>query len=170
MSGKPGHRVMESGTKSVTIGAGYCARTKHKASLLARTRAFHLVFAMPVASPRPCRHPGCTILVRDGTGLCDRHQSDRKIGTFADPHRGSRQSRGYGADWDKRRLRVLRRDKGLCQECLRQSRYRPARIVDHIVPKFEGGRDDEDNLQSLCQACSDAKTASESARARRRGQ
>ena len=61
---------------------------------------------------------------------------------------------------------ILRRDKGLCQECLRNKHYRPARIVDHIVPKFEGGTDDESNLQSLCQECSDAKTAVEGSRAR----
>lgn len=108
----------------------------------------------------------CHTLVRDGSGYCEQHKTDKNVGKFADERRGSRQSRGYGAEWDRLRKVILRRDKGLCQECLRGKRYRPARIVDHIKPKFEGGTDDEANLQSLCQACSDAKTAEEGRRAR----
>lgn len=123
-------------------------------------------FSMPSAAPRPCRHAGCSSLVRDGSGYCGVHQADKKLGTFADPRRGSRQSRGYGAAWDKVRKIVLARDKGLCQECLRRSQYRLAAVVDHKIPKFEGGTDEEENLQALCKACHDAKTASESKRGR----
>jgi 5-methylcytosine-specific restriction enzyme A len=65
------------------------------------------------------------------------------------------------------RKRILSRDKGLCQVCLKVHKYRPARAVDHIIPKFEGGDDDDDNLQAICKDCHDAKTAEESARARR---
>jgi len=88
------------------------------------------------------------------------------VGGFADPARGSSSSRGYGYAWQQLRKQILSRDKGLCQECLRQGKYRPARIVDHIVPKSEDGTDDSNNLQSLCQACSDKKTQSEAQRAR----
>ena len=122
---------------------------------------------MPSAAPRPCRHPGCGQLVRDGSGYCQAHQADRKVGKFADSRRGSRHERGYGTEWEKQRKRILARDKGLCQAHLRQGRYRPANHVDHIVPKFEGGRDDDDNLRSLCKDCHDAKTAEEAKRARR---
>ncbi|MBS1198142.1 MAG: putative phage-related protein [Proteobacteria bacterium] len=121
---------------------------------------------MPVAAPRPCRHQGCGVLVCDGSGYCSAHQADSKAGKFADERRGSRHERGYGSAWEKLRKIILRRDKGLCQECLRQDKCRPAKIVDHKVPKFEGGTDDEDNLQSLCQSCSDKKTQSEAQRAR----
>ena len=121
---------------------------------------------MPIAAPKPCRHAGCGQLVRDGSGYCVVHQDDRKIGKFADQRRGSRHERGYGSEWEKIRKVILSRDKGLCQSCLKQGKYRPARIVDHIVPKFEGGTDHESNLQSLCQSCSDAKTQAEAQRAR----
>lgn len=124
---------------------------------------------MPSAAPRPCRHPRCGALVRDGSGYCATHRDDSKVGKFADVHRGSRHERGYGSYWDKLRKIILARDKGLCQACLRGGRYRPARVVDHIKPKFEGGTDAEGNLESLCQACSDLKTQAEAQRARQQG-
>lgn len=40
--------------------------------------------------------------------------------------------------------------------------------IDHIVPREQGGSNDESNLQPLCKACHDAKTAEE-ARRRARG-
>ncbi|AGH48756.1 HNH endonuclease [Sphingomonas sp. MM-1] len=43
-------------------------------------------------------------------------------------------------------------------------------IVDHTLSLAEGGEDVPDNRQSLCKACSDAKTAQEAARGRRRAQ
>ena len=116
---------------------------------------------MPNAAPRPCNHVGCGALVRDGSGYCAAHQSERKRNTFADPARGSRHERGYGSAWDKRRARILARDNGLCVTCLAQGRVETARHVDHIVPKCAGGTDDDRNLQALCVACHRAKTARE---------
>jgi 5-methylcytosine-specific restriction enzyme A len=121
---------------------------------------------MPSAAPKPCRHAGCGKLVSDGSGYCATHQEDRKNGKFADDRRGSRQDRGYGREWQVTRKRILARDKGLCQPCLQAGRYRPAREVDHIVPKFEHGTDDDSNLQSICKPCHDAKTQAEALRAR----
>lgn len=121
---------------------------------------------MPIAAPRPCRHAGCGQLVRNGSGYCTPHQSDRKAAKFADERRGSRHERGYGSEWEKTRKRILSRDKGLCQPCLRNMRYRPAKQVDHIIPKAEGGIDDDDNLQAICVACHTEKTQQEAIRAR----
>ena len=39
-------------------------------------------------------------------------------------------------------------------------------FVDHIIPKAEGGTDDESNLQSLCKPCHAAKTDREKNRGR----
>lgn len=117
---------------------------------------------MPQAAPRPCTHPGCGVLVRDGTGRCKAHPP---INRFADPRRGTRQERGYGSEWDKLRLQILRRDGGLCQPCLAQDRTTRAEAVDHIAPKAEGGTDDPANLQSICRPCHKLKTAAEAARA-----
>lgn len=57
--------------------------------------------------------------------------------------------------------RVLKRDKGLCQLCLRAGVVREAKTVDHIIPKAHGGTDADSNLQSLCWPCHKAKTARE---------
>lgn len=81
--------------------------------------------------------------------------------------RESRHKRGYGTAWDKVREQVLKRDKLLCQECLRSGRYRQADHVDHITPKARGGADELANLQSLCSACHRAKTDSETGRRRK---
>lgn len=116
---------------------------------------------------RPCRHPGCTALVRDGSGYCLEHQADRKRGTFADPERGTRQQRGYGSEWVRARVRILSRDSGLCQVCLKRGQVTRATQVDHTIPKAEGGTDADENLQAICKSCHQAKTADESRRARR---
>ena len=65
------------------------------------------------------------------------------------------------AKWDVIRERVLKRDKGLCQLCLRAGVVREAKTVDHIIPKAHGGTDADSNLQSLCWPCHKAKTARE---------
>lgn len=123
---------------------------------------------MPNAAARPCRHASCGALVRDGSGYCALHQADRQIGKFGDARRGSRQSRGYGAEWEQTRKRILSRDKGLCQVCMADGKLRPAKQVDHKVPKFEGGSEDDDNLQAICVDCHKAKTAVEAQRGRGR--
>lgn len=105
------------------------------------------------------------MLVRDGSGYCPAHARPAP-GTFADRSRGSRHERGYGSDWDKRRKRILTRDKGLCQPCLQQGVVAPATQVDHLVPKAQGGTDEDANLQAICRACHQAKTAREARQGR----
>jgi 5-methylcytosine-specific restriction endonuclease McrA len=46
-------------------------------------------------------------------------------------------------------------------------KYRPAKHVDHIVPKALGGTDDEGNLQAICVECHQQKTLREAAEAKR---
>lgn len=82
--------------------------------------------------------------------------------------RGSRHERGYGSAWDRLRVRILQRDGYLCQACLKADRPTEATHVDHITPKSNGGTDDEDNLQSLCRPCHEAKTTTEAAKAQGR--
>lgn len=68
---------------------------------------------------------------------------------------------GYGHAHRKRRAYILAREP-ICRTCKRAL----ATELDHIVPKFEGGTDDMDNLQPLCRECHQTKTARESARAK----
>jgi 5-methylcytosine-specific restriction protein A len=49
-------------------------------------------------------------------------------------------------------------------ECEKAGMVRAADVVDHIVPLWKGGADDESNLQSLCQTPHhDQKSAREAA-------
>ncbi len=91
--------------------------------------------------------------------------ADRKA--WASSRRGSRQSRGYGRAHEKMREVVLA-EEPLCRECAKWGRIIPTTIADHIIPKAEGGTDDRDNYQGLCDPCSKAKTAAEAARAQGR--
>lgn len=78
----------------------------------------------------------------------------------------SRQSRGYGAAWDKIRLRILKRDCGICQQCKREGRIAIGNQVDHIISKAKAltlgwGQaqiDGDTNLQCICDPCHKLKT------------
>ena len=84
----------------------------------------------------------------------------------------SRQSRGYGAAWEKVRLQVIERAKGLCEKCIKAGRVTPGRDVDHVVSKAKARLlrwpqakiDSLSNLQYLCGPCHKAKTAEETGR------
>lgn len=53
----------------------------------------------------------------------------------------------------KQRKRILERDGEKCLNCGRSSDIQ----VDHIVPVFDGGKNDDDNLQVLCKTCHKVK-------------
>jgi 5-methylcytosine-specific restriction protein A len=86
---------------------------------------------------------------------------------WAATQRGSRHERGYGTAWDKAVKRIRARDHDLCQECIRTGHMPLGQYsaVDHKVPRFEGGSDDDANLEVICKPHHTAKTAAESARA-----
>jgi 5-methylcytosine-specific restriction protein A len=71
--------------------------------------------------------------------------------------------RKRGSAGVKDRNNIKRRDCGLCQECRRQARVSIGRVVDHIVPLWNGGSDEDENKELLCDPCHDAKTAREAA-------
>jgi 5-methylcytosine-specific restriction protein A len=73
----------------------------------------------------------------------------------------TRQSRGYGKEWQRIRLIALRRDHNLCQVCLKNGFVTRATQVDHIINKAKGGTDNIENLQSICKECHDKKTIQE---------
>lgn len=110
---------------------------------------------------KPCSHPGCGVLVQDGTSRCFKHP---KLNSFTDKRRGNRHQRGYGAEWTKLRVIILKRDAGICQLCRAAGRIVFANEVDHIIPKAEGGTDEESNLQAICKTCHVKKTQQESKR------
>lgn len=118
---------------------------------------------MGVLAPRPCTSPGCRKLVSGAsrTSRCAEHAP----APWATNEGKTAHQRGYGARW--RRLRaVVLASEPLCRQCDREGRIAAARIVDHVVPKAEGGTDEMSNLQPLCLRCSNEKTQREAARGR----
>ena len=120
---------------------------------------------MATRAPRPCKKPACPHLSRDGSGWCKEHYTEPESGWWR-TSKGSRQARGYGAQWDRLRARVLARDKRLCLSCKELGIATPATEVDHIIPKSQGGTDSITNLQSICKDCHKVKTQRESKESR----
>lgn len=116
---------------------------------------------MPVAAPRPCTHPGCGALVRDGSGRCAKH-----------PRPAWKKSPGATKRITGRRLQAMRKSlferDPLCAECRRHGRVTLATLRDHIIPLAEGGTDDDDNAQGLCHDYHEGKTLNEALRGRLR--
>lgn len=81
----------------------------------------------------------------------------------------SRQARGYGAEWERLRKKVIERDKGLCQVCLKAGRITKFAAVDHITSKARAAQlgwsksqtESMGNCQCICKPCHDAKTEEE---------
>lgn len=113
------------------------------------------------SAPKPCNKPGCGVLVRDGSARCDKHKPQ----AWAKKPTPTKRITG-------RKLQALRvelfRSNPLCVECERQGRVTLATQRDHIQSLAEGGADDGDNVQGLCQPCHDTKSLQERLRALRR--
>lgn len=107
---------------------------------------------------RPCRHPGCVALTRDG--WCPAHKPKS-----APRSRESSAWRGWYSlkIWtdDLRQGQLFR--EPLCRECARYGIRTTATDVDHIRDHKGDWAlfTDRENLQSLCHSCHSRKTAKE---------
>lgn len=106
---------------------------------------------------RPCRHPGCCELTREG--WCPKHKpKDRRSADAAAWHKL------YNLDvwkYDLRPEQLMR--EPFCRECAKRGVRVRATEVDHIVP-HRGDMAlfaDRQNLQSLCKSCHSRKTLAE---------
>lgn len=74
-------------------------------------------------------------------------------------NRGSARERGYTTIWDKLSKR-MKRERPLCEWCLRLDKYVATEIIDHIIPVHIAPelRLTEKNLQALCRTCHGIKT------------
>ena len=111
---------------------------------------------------RPCRHPGCSALTREG--YCPKHKPPKA------PRRASAEYHGWYSlpIWtDALRPAQLLREP-FCRVCAARGVRTRATVVDHIVPhRGNWARfTDRGNLQSLCKICHDRKTAREQAEER----
>ena len=120
---------------------------------------------MPSRPPKACCRPLCNLLSYDGTSYCEKHKPKQCSGwSKSNEKKGikNRHDAGYGSWWDKLRLKILVRDRYLCQVCLNLGVMKEAKQVDHIVNKAIGGNNDPSNLQSICIECHKRKTQKES--------
>jgi 5-methylcytosine-specific restriction protein A len=112
---------------------------------------------------KPCRHPGCSALVRDGSGFCGTHKGEVK--RQIDLKRGTAHQRGYTKTWAVySKARLAKHPLCECPECLGgEKRVIAATVTDHIVPHKGDMRLfwDVSNHQSMSKACHDKKTATE---------
>jgi 5-methylcytosine-specific restriction protein A len=117
-------------------------------------------------SLRPCTHPRCPTLTRDGR--CDQHRAEKQ--RQGDAQRGTAQERGYDYQWSlfskqwiaghpvcgMRADLQLHADDSLCVQ--RGIHTTTDLVTDHRVPMADGGaKFDADNLQTLCRACNTRK-------------
>ncbi len=117
---------------------------------------------MPIRAKSPCRHPGCGHLL-DKSGFCDKHrrESFRAQKQTATEDYKERNRFYQRKEWKTVRALKLQLDP-LCKACRTQGRLTAAEVVDHIVQISRGGSQlDQDNLQSLCKSCHNAKTMRE---------
>jgi 5-methylcytosine-specific restriction protein A len=107
---------------------------------------------MPKRPPRPCAVSGCNALVYDGS-RCQQHRLPRP----RDPRPNSTE-RGYGYDWKTKVRDPYLRAHPWCANPYKTHDDRvSAVVVDHVIPKKQGGSDDWSNLQGLCRRCDNKK-------------
>lgn len=105
---------------------------------------------MPVRALRPC----VTCGKASSGGRCAAHP---KVDT-----RGTRQQRGYDAEYYALVPQVLERDGWVCQLCLlpiykEKPRTRWAPSADHITPLSKGGQNALYNLRAAHYGCNSAR-------------
>ena len=121
---------------------------------------------MALKPRRPCRHPGCRSLTREG--YCPKHKP-KKAGRRVSAEYHSWYNLPVWTD-DLRPAQLLR--EPFCRECAKRGVRTRATVVDHVEPhrgdwaKFI----DPANHQSLCKHHHDQKTAKEMAEERKKKQ
>ena len=113
---------------------------------------------------KPCRHPGCSALTRDG--YCPKHKPQKA------PRRVSAEYHSWYSKpiWtdDLRPAQLFR--EPFCRECARRGVRTWATVVDHVKPHRGDWWlfIDPQNHQSLCERCHNRKTTREMAQERRK--
>ena len=108
---------------------------------------------LPICNVPHCRKP----VRRKGARFCEEH--DRAAFKQRAKYEGDEFYNS--ARWRKFRAAYLRLAP-LCRHCEEKGLFVKATVLDHIVPRSQGGPDyDMDNLQPLCFSCHDKKRRTE---------
>jgi 5-methylcytosine-specific restriction protein A len=96
---------------------------------------------MPV---RRCLEPGCGNLSKESR--CPEH---------AKAHQQQRRGVTTGWEWTNTKRRIKKRDDYRCAEVIDGKRCGSVidLEVDHVVPREQGGTNDDDNLITRCRDC-----------------
>jgi 5-methylcytosine-specific restriction protein A len=84
----------------------------------------------------------------------DSHKERHKL--YDKTKRDERSSAFYKSkEWRRLRKKVIARDNGLCQRCLKSSKFKAGEICHHIIEIKEdwGKRLDESNIEFVCMQC-----------------
>ena len=109
---------------------------------------------------RRCKHPTCNELIPAHESHCKLHKTTREqqYNAFRREHDSEYVKFYNSSAWRKLREQILLRNHYICKHC-----GGLAEMVDHIIPTKQdwNRRLDPTNLQPLCNACHNTKTAKE---------
>lgn len=116
---------------------------------------------------KPCKKAGCPSLTRED--YCEKHQGEKKVEQqhYNKFVRNQKHVQFYNSkEWKHVRRLALVRDHHLCVKCRENGIYTKADVVDHRVELADSWalRSELSNLDSLCHACHNLKTAQEKKR------
>jgi len=94
---------------------------------------------MPTKPLKPCCCNDCPNLTNKK--YCDKHK-----------HLNRKKSKHYNSNWRRIRNNFLKINP-FCKECYKNNKLTPANEVHHIIPVYEGGTNDYENLMALCKSC-----------------
>ena len=104
---------------------------------------------MPYKPKKPCAHSGCPKLTTNR--YCEEHARQEAV-YYNRYERDPDSSKRYGRSWAKIRAAFLMANP-LCEVCRDEGRLTPAALAHHKQKLTDGGTNDWNNLQALCQAC-----------------
>jgi len=104
---------------------------------------------MPHKAKKPCAHRGCRELT--SKRFCEAHakQEAKRYNKYdRDPNSNKR----YGRTWKVIRDAFLSANP-LCTMCKAEGRLTPSTVAHHKVKITDGGTNDWENMEALCQEC-----------------
>lgn len=114
---------------------------------------------MPYRILPGCKVKGCPNRSIVGAGgYCEIHkylyikEKSQNSKLYEKYDRGYDHSKRYGANWQKIRNLYIRQNP-FCEECEKKGKTTLATLVHHRIPISDGGSNNTDNLESLCNTC-----------------
>ena len=104
---------------------------------------------MPYKAKKPCAYRGCRELT--SKRFCDTH-AKLEAQRYNKHERNPETNKRYGGAWKKIRGAFLSANP-LCAICKTEGRLTPATVAHHRVKIAEGGTNDWENMEALCQEC-----------------